>query len=83
MVKNLIFGSTRKPDLVVTDALSNDLALVNPEEALLYDGGIPEGGLSWKSLVAYVLPSDAENDLASCTTMLTRTEPATARSTGP
>lgn len=40
-VKNLIC-STRKPDLIVTDALSNDLALVNADEALLYDGDIPD-----------------------------------------
>lgn len=62
-VKNLIFGSTRKPDLVLTDALSNDLALVNVDEALLYDGGIPDEGLAWGALVKFVLPSEAGADL--------------------
>lgn len=62
-VKNLIFGSTRKPDLVITDALSNDLALVNPDEALLYNGGIPDEGLTWRRLVTHLLPSDTEADM--------------------
>ncbi|MDQ3643912.1 MAG: hypothetical protein M3356_00140 [Actinomycetota bacterium] len=64
-VKNLIFGSTLKPDLVITDALSNDLALVNVDEALLYDGGIPDEGLSWRALVAFVLPFEANTDLVA------------------
>jgi hypothetical protein len=64
-VKNLIFGSTRKPDLIITDALSNDLALVNVDEALLYDGGIPDEGLSWRALVTFVLPSEADTDLTA------------------
>ena len=62
-VKNLVFGSTRKPDLVLTDALSNDLALLNAEDALLYDGGVPEEGLSWRALVTFILPDEAANDL--------------------
>ena len=62
-VKNLVFGSTRKPDLVLLDALSNDLGLVNKDEALLFDGGIPEDGLSLRQLVTAILPSDAAEDL--------------------
>ena len=61
-VKNLIFGSTRKPDLVLTDALSNDLALMNTSEALMYDGGIPDDGLSWRALVRWCVPAAAEAD---------------------
>lgn len=61
-VKNLIFGSTRKPDLVLADALSNDVALMNPEAALIYDDGIPEEGLSWRILVRALLPNDAGTD---------------------
>lgn len=64
-VKNLIFGSTRKPDLVLTDALSNDLALVNAAEALLYDGGIPEKGLTWRTLVTFILPDEAADDFVA------------------
>jgi hypothetical protein len=58
-VKNLVFGSTRKPDLVLTDALSNDIALVNPDAALIYDDGIPDEGLSWRKLVHALLTNDA------------------------
>lgn len=61
-VKNLVFGSTGKPDLVVDDALSNDLALRNPEVALIYDDGIPEEGLSWRMLVHGLLPEQAALD---------------------
>jgi very-short-patch-repair endonuclease len=64
-VKNLVFGSTRKPDLVLTDALSNDLALLNAEDALLYDGGIPDEGLSWRALVTFILPDEAADDLVA------------------
>jgi hypothetical protein len=62
-VKNLVFGSTRKPDLVLRDALSNDLGLINKDEALLFDGGIPEDGLSWRQLVTALLPAEAAEDL--------------------
>lgn len=64
-VKNLVFGSTRKPDLILTDTLSNDLALLNAEDALLYDGGIPEEGLSWRALVTFILPDEAADDLVA------------------
>ncbi len=62
-VKNLVFGSVKKPDLVLLDALSNDLGLVNKDDALIFDGGIPEDGLSWRQLVRELLPTDAEEDL--------------------
>ena len=61
-VKNLVFGSTSKPDLVLSDALSNDLALVNKDAAFIYDAGIPDEGLSWRSLVHATLPVEAGND---------------------
>ncbi len=64
-VKNLIFGSTSKPDLVLTDALSNDLALLNAGDALLYDGGIPEEGLTWRTLVTFILPDEAADDFVA------------------
>ncbi len=61
-VKNLVFASTRKPDLVLTDALRNDAALVNTDEALIYDGGIPEEGLTFRALVHWFLPAEAAAD---------------------
>ena len=62
IVKNLIFGSTRKPDLVLADALSNDIAPVNTDAALIYDDGIPEEGLSWRKLVRALMRSEAATD---------------------
>ena len=71
-VKNLVFGSTKKPDLVLVDALSNNLGLVNPGEALLYDAGIPEDGLSWRQLVTALLPEEASADLRQASLKLYR-----------
>lgn len=61
--QELIFGSSRKPGLVLTDALSSDLGLVNKEETVPYDTGIPEEGLSWCALVTDLLPQHAAADL--------------------
>lgn len=58
-VKNVIFGSTNKPDLVLEDALVNNVALLNPEAALFYNDGIPEEGLSWRVLVNSLMPEEA------------------------
>lgn len=62
-VKNIVFGSTRKPDLVLLDALSNDLGLINKDNALMFDSGIPEDGLSWRQLVTALVPAKATEDL--------------------
>lgn len=61
-VKNLVFGSATKPDLILTDGLKNDLALLNTDTALMYDGGIPDEGLTWRALVAWFLPNEASTD---------------------
>lgn len=61
-VKNLIFASTKKPDLVLTDAITNEVALVNPGETLIYDGGIPDEGLRWRALLRAILPEEAAAD---------------------
>ena len=42
---------------------SNNLGLINKDEALLFDGGIPEDGLSWRQLVTALLPDGAAQDL--------------------
>jgi len=51
--KNLIFAANGpKPDIVFTDAVSNDIAIVrNAEFCLVYDRPIPSTGLLWKELV--------------------------------
>jgi hypothetical protein len=61
-VKNLIFASTKKPDLVLTDAITNEIALVNPDAALIYDGGIPDEGLRWRVLLRSLLPDESVTD---------------------
>jgi hypothetical protein len=50
-VKNLIFASVRvKPDIVLRDALNNDVEIVNESDALVYDRELTETGLSWGEL---------------------------------
>lgn len=53
--KNLIFASTGpKPDLVLRDAISNDIEVVtNGEDCLIYDHPLPDGGLKFSNLVAW------------------------------
>lgn len=53
-VKNLIFAAVEtKPDLVLTDAINNDISIVNESDALIYDRPISTAGLSWASLVEW------------------------------
>ena len=53
--KNLIFASTGpKPDLVLRDAVSNDIEVVaNGDTCLIYDLPLPAGGLKFSDLVAW------------------------------
>lgn len=52
-VKNLIFASkSYKPEIVIKDALNNDLRIVkNEDSCLVYNRSIPSGGLKWIDLV--------------------------------
>lgn len=61
--KNLVFGSTQKPDLVLVDALDNKVSLLNPDAALFYDAEIPPEGLTMKRLVEELLPEEAAASL--------------------
>lgn len=53
--KNLIFASTEgKPDIVLVDAIHNELRVVkNAEYCLFYDRQIPDSGLTWTALVEW------------------------------
>jgi very-short-patch-repair endonuclease len=53
--KNLIFASTGpKPDLVLRDAVSNDIEIVaNGDTCLIYDQPLPDGGLRFDHLAAW------------------------------
>jgi very-short-patch-repair endonuclease len=52
--KQLIFGSARKPDLRLIDAIDNDLEVVDHhEDVLVYDRPIGAAGLRWRDLQAW------------------------------
>lgn len=52
-IKNIIFAAKYKPDIVLDDALSNDIRIVNANGALIYDQGIPADGISWETLATW------------------------------
>jgi hypothetical protein len=53
--KNLIFASTGpKPDLVLRDAVSNDIEIVaTGDTCLIYDHPLPDGGLKFNNLATW------------------------------
>lgn len=53
--KNLIFASTGlKPDIVLSDAINNDIKIVrNSEYCLVYDEELFPTGLKWKEMIAW------------------------------
>lgn len=53
--KNLIFASIGpKPDLVLRDAVNNDVEIVaNSDSCLIYDQPLPDGGLTFNHLAAW------------------------------
>lgn len=52
--KNLIFASTRKPDLRLGNALDNDIEVMSdPMDVLIYDRPIGSSGLLWRDLQAW------------------------------
>jgi very-short-patch-repair endonuclease len=61
--KNIIFAATKKPDIVLRDAVSNDIEIVgNAEHCLVFDRPIPEDGISWRALVEWHDPLGAKDD---------------------
>jgi hypothetical protein len=52
--KNLIFGSSRKPDLRISNTVDNDIEIVeNGADVLIFDEPIGPAGLSWRELQAW------------------------------
>lgn len=50
-IKNIIFASKYKPELVLQDALNNDVKIVtNEEHCLVYDQEIGYDGVTWEKL---------------------------------
>lgn len=68
-IKNLIFGAgERKPDLVISNALTNEIAVVrNAEYCLIYDQDIPAEGLKWTTLVEWYSSMKVESRIAGGT----------------
>lgn len=53
-IKNIIFASKYKPEIVFGDALNNDIEIVkNQDQCIIYDQPIQRKGLSWKDLLAW------------------------------
>lgn len=69
-VKNLIFAATYKPDIVIDDAISNEIRVVNSNGALIYDKGISETGISWEALISWYVSLDTENTEMKLTRLL-------------
>lgn len=60
-IKNIIFAAKYKPDIVLDDALANDIKVVNANGALIYDQGIPANGISWEALANWYELLDLDN----------------------
>lgn len=60
-IKNIIFAANFKPDIVLDDALANDIKVVNTNGALIYDQGIPADGISWKILAEWYELLESDN----------------------
>jgi len=53
-VKNIIFASKYKPEIVFDDALNNNIRITkNADQCLIYDRPIPHNGLMWSELVGW------------------------------
>lgn len=71
--KNLIFATLSKPDVVLRDAIDNDLGLASDcSDWLIYDRPIPADGITWHDLADWwadklaltgVTPEDVYRDL--------------------
>ncbi len=50
-IKNIIFASKYKPEIVLEDALNNDIKIVsNQDKCLVYDKPVLKSGISWNEL---------------------------------
>ena len=50
-IKNIIFASKYKPEIVLEDALNNDIKIIsNQDKCLVYDKNVLNTGISWSEL---------------------------------
>lgn len=59
-IKNIIFAAKYKPDIVLDDALSNGIKIVDANGALVYEDGIPADGISWERICDWYKNEAAE-----------------------
>lgn len=60
--KSLIFGSTRKPDLRISDTVDNEIEIVDAADALIFDDPIGLNGVCWRDLQAWWSRHHPEQD---------------------
>lgn len=70
-IKNIIFASQNKPDIVLSDAIGNEISIVgNADQCLVYDKPIASGGLTWGELESWYnsngLWISRDSDLNTC-----------------
>lgn len=63
--KSLIFGSTRKPDLRISDTVDNEIEIVDGADALVFDDPIGLDGVRWRDLQAWWSRHHQEQDEAT------------------
>lgn len=60
-IKNIIFAADKvKPDIVVDDVLSNSIRVLNESDALVYNDGITQEGISWLKLIEWYKKFESE-----------------------
>jgi very-short-patch-repair endonuclease len=63
--KNLIFASSRKPDIRFRDAVNNDVEIVsNIDDVLVYDRPLGVNGLRWRDLQSWWAENIGESEAA-------------------
>ncbi len=65
-IKNIIFASQYKPEIVISNALNNDITIINNEEkCLVYNKMIKSGGITWKELKEWYEQESYEESLGT------------------
>lgn len=83
--KNLIFASTKKPDIRFSDAIDNDIEIVgNADSVLVYDRPIGPDGLRWRDLQTWWKEShDLKTDAEAKRTLYSRLQECLPASSPP
>jgi hypothetical protein len=70
--RNLIFGSSRKPDLRISSTLDNEIEIVDGADVLVFDEPIGSAGLRWRDLQAWWRRDHPEQDEDAAKNLLYR-----------